>query len=212
MIYVLPLIALGVVAWRLRRRELSQEEVAVAAVAIISLGVVFLQSLIADYVIPEGRYYKQIGTLLVPWTVWAALRLKYGRRILIGLIAILAVYHGVMFAKPHMPGTRRKAYVSACEWAAELIRRDWHGPSRDEAATFSVRDYHLPHRPCVHGITPRLAYLVGGRDESLHVFGEIDRPDYWLTGRFDDEFRAEDYALMGEFTSGRYRFSLYRRK
>lgn len=212
MIYILPWIALVVLAWRLRRGELTRNEIAVAVVATISLAVIFLQCLIADHTIPEGRYYKQIGVLLIPWLAWLILRLKHGRLVLLAMIAVLAVYHGVMFAKPHIPGSRREAYVSACAWAADQIRRDWHGPSRDEVVISSSQQYHLPYRPCVHGITPRLAYLVGGRDEFMHIFGEADRPDYWLTGRFDDEFRSEEYEKMGEFASGKYSFSLYRRK
>lgn len=209
---VLAVVAIAVVALRVGRREFTRAELGVAAVALLGLGLIFAQCLVADNSLPEGRYYRQVGVLFVPWGVWLALRVRWGRQILCGILLALTVYHGVMFAKPHIRGTRREAYVSACNWAAELIQKDWKGGRRDPVLTYSNCQYHLPYRPCVHGITPRLGYLVGGRDEFMHVFGDVDKPDYWLTGRFDVAFSPEEYSLMGEFASGSRQFSLYRRK
>lgn len=212
MTHALPVVIIVALFVRMKRRQMTAVEFALLGVALVSLAIIFGQTLVCDGSMPERRYFAQVLTVCAPWGVWGVLQVRGGRWVLASALAALAIFHAIMYAKPHIPGARRHAYVMACNWAAEKIRADWRGPSRDDETAYSSRQYHLPFRPCVHGISPRLGYLVGGRDEFGHIFRNEDIPDYWLNGRNDERFVRKDYELMDVYSCGKYKFELHRRK
>lgn len=215
---VFSIFSLGAVAYRLRKGLFNRIEGALLAVALGSFLVITLQRCLEHghlrLAMPEWRYVAQASVLLYGWGVWGLLQLPMRLRcfVLPALVALLATYHTVMIAKAHVPFGRRAAFVQASEWAIEKIRADYRGPMQDDKKVFSIKEYHRPRRPIVHGHNPRIGYLLGGRDESLTIFGAADRPDYWVTGHHDELFVRDDYDLMDTFVFGKRRFELLRHK
>ena len=219
-------IALAVIAYRIRKRLFSKAEAAVVAVFATCLVVIWLQILICDHVaFPEKRYWIQSAIMLSAWAVWGIRELSKqrnkvvafcGRYLLPIVITCLALTDIVMLVKPYIPGSRRNAYVSATKWAAEKIRADWKGPSRDESVDFFAGEYRHPARPIVRCHTARLSYVVGGRkDPTLH---QPDDPmaDYICHEEAKIDFDSEPlsgakYELMDRLRIGKRRFALYKR-
>ena len=210
--------SLGVVAYRIQKGLFKRLEGALLALALGSFLTVVLQSCLEHghlrWAMPEWRYVAQASVLLYGWGVWGLLQLplRLRRFVLPALVVLLVTYHTVMIVKSHVPFGRRFAFVRASEWAIEKIRADYRGPRQDDKNVFSIKEYHRPNRPIVHGHNPRIGYLLGGRDESLTIFNAADRPDYWVTGHCDELFVPEEYELMDTFISGKRRFDLFKRK
>lgn len=210
------LFSLLVVGYRVRRGLFRKVEWAllglVAAVGILIL----MQCCFAfgrfRWELPEWRYVGQASVVLYGWGVWGVMTLlsRWSRHILVAIVVSLSIYHGIMLCKSHLPFGRRAAFVRASEWAMEKIRRDYHGPTCDIGNVRSPWEYHRSNRPIVHGHNPRIGYLLGGRDESISIFGAVDMPDYWVTGHFDDGFDPGAYEFMDELTIGKRNFRLYR--
>ena len=125
-----------------------------------------------------------------------------------------------MLVKPHIPGSRRYAYLQAVDWAAEKIRADWKGPAMDEHVKYLSSNYRHPNRPVVCAHTPRLPYVLNGR-RSLHsdesVYDILDIPDYICDEEGKIDLAAEwlhgaKYELMDRLAIGKRTFALYRRK
>lgn len=217
---VLAFLSLAVIAVRIRRRQFSRAEGALLAVVAVNYAVVVGQSLFEGghfhLNFPEARYTIQSTLLLYPWGIWGVISLfRSGRlasRCLAAAFAGFAILAVVMLVKSKIPGSRRHAYVRACDWAVERIRADWDGPSKDAAFEFYPQEYHSPNRPVVQAHTARLPYLLNGRLSSLDIVGKVDTPDYW----FDDIDREvppkKGYDKLDSYRCGNYRFELYRRQ
>lgn len=211
--------SIAVAIYRIFRGQFSRQEGVVLGIFVLSILVITVQSC-AEYgrfqlALPERRYVIQSTVLLYGWGVWGVLHLplKAARRLILPIILVgLVAYHATMLVKSHLPFGRRAAFVAASDWAVERIRADYHGPTADATNVFSLAEYHRPNRPIVHGHNPRIGYLLGGRDESLSIFGAVDQPDFWVTGHLDDEFDRGAYEFVDAFVFGKRRFELYRRR
>ena len=119
-----------------------------------------------------------------------------------------------MIMKPHIPGSRRYAYLRAVDWAAEKIRADWKGPAKDEYMGYSNLNYRHPNRPAVRAHTSRLPYVLNGRRSTALA---DDVPDYIYDEECEIDLAAESlhgakYELMDRLTVGKRTFALYRRR
>lgn len=219
-------IAFAAIAYRVHKRLFSKAEATVVAVFVACFVMVWLQIFICDHVaFPEKRYWVQSAILLSGWAVWGIRELSKqrnkvlafcGRYVLPIVIACLALTDVVMLAKSYIPGSRRHAYVKAAKWAAEKIRDDWKGPSRDEKVDFFAGEYRHPSRPIVRCHTARLSYMVGGRkDHTVHQ-SDDPMPDYVCNEECKLDFDAEPlkgakFELMDRLVVGKRKFALYRR-
>lgn len=211
--------SIAVVVYRLIRGLFTRQEGVVLGIFVLAILVITAQSCLEygqlRFDLPERRYVIQLTVLLYGWGVWGVLHLplRAARRFVLPVVLMgLVAYHGIMLVKSHLPFGRRAAFVAASNWAVERIRADYHGPTADATNVFSLAEYHRPNRPVVHGHNPRIGYLLGGRDESLSIFGAADQPDYWVTGHLDDEFDREAYEFVDAYVFGKRRFELYRRR
>ena len=167
-----------------------------------------------SWLFPEMRYYLQGFVLLLPLIPMALLRWRHGKKALTVLLVVLFVHAGVFLAKAHVPGSRRHAYVAACNWAVEQIRNDYRGPKSDSEPFFSPGEYHPLNRPCVDAHVTRVSYLLGGRGASYSGCGLRDIPDYIV-----DEPRkvnrgwwtVADYEKLAERKFGKRDFVIYKR-
>ena len=216
---VFEIFALLVIAYRMWRRRASSEEVRLLLLLVGIIAMIVAQSVICSHCLPEKRYWRQVSVLVYPWGVWGFIELaKYLRRSSLRwglfLIAGVVVYDIGNLLHPVIPGFRREAYVKACDWAVEEIRRDWKGPVRDEQIKPLLSMYYLPYRPSVCSYVSRVPYLLNGRrwsEKLLHGTGQWY--DYWVGDVARDELPPEDkYERIGTFTRGKYTFALYRRK
>jgi len=219
-------IALAAIAYRVSKRLFSKAEAAVVAVFGVCLAMIWLQIFICDHVsFPEKRYWIQSAIMLSGWAVWGIRELAKqrnkvlafcGRYLLPTVITCLALTDLVMLAKPYIPGSRRHAYVKAAKWAAEKIRDDWKGPSRDEKVNFFAGEYRHPSRPIVRCHTARLSYILGGRkDHTVHQ-PDDPMPDYVCNEESKLDFgsqplRGAKFELMDRLVVGKRKFALYRR-
>ena len=222
-------IAFLAIAYRIRKHLFTKAEFAVLSIFIANWVIIELQISICDHCLfPEKRYWVQAGVLLLGWTAWgicrfsSALSYKFrpARYVLLVAVACLVVVEIAMLVKPHIPGSRRYAYLQAVDWAAEKIRADWKGPAMDEHVKYLSSNYRHPNRPVVCAHTPRLPYVLNGR-RSLHsdesVYDILDIPDYICDeeGKLDlaaKWLHGAKYELMDRLTTGKRMFALYRRK
>jgi len=167
-----------------------------------------------EWLFPEARYFLQGFVLLIPLIPMALLRFRHGRKLLVVLLAALAIHAGAFLAKAHVPGARRHQYVSACDWAVERIRADYRGPRTDAEPFFTWFEYHPLARPCVEAHVTRVPYLLGGRGASLVASGVLDIPDYIV----DEPHRVNrdwwcvaEYEKLAEKKFGKRDFVIYKR-
>lgn len=226
MMFAVIFIALAAIIYRVRRRLFSRTEAAVLAVFLVTLAFVWMQIALCDHkAFPEKRYWIQSAILLSGWAVWGVRELANhkskalaicGRHLLPVAVACLAIVAVAQLVKPYIPGTRRNAYIAAANWAAEKIREDWSGPSRDESVDFSIVEYRHPARPIVRCHTARLACLLDGRkDPTVHRAGD-PLPDYVCDEEKKIDFGAKPlcaakFELIDRLQVGKRRFALYRR-
>ena len=217
-------IAVLAIAYRVRMRLFTKAELAVLSIFAANWVMMELQiTICAHQLFPEARYWVQSGVLLLGWTAWGIYRLssalsskfRPARYVLPVAVACLAAVEIVMIMKPHIPGSRRYAYLQAVDWAAERIRADWKGPAADEHMGYFNRNYRHPNRPIVSAHTARLPYVLNGRRSTV-LAGDV--PDYICDeeGKIDlaAEWRLHGvrYELMDRLTVGKRTFALYRRK
>ena len=138
-------IALLAIAYRVKMRLFTKAELAVLSIFVANWVTIELQITICDHVLfPEMRYWVQSGVLLLGWTAWGIYRLssalsskfRPARYVLPAAVACLAAVEIVMIMKPHIPGSRRYAYLRAVDWAAERNRRRtsaWNIPTSTTA-------------------------------------------------------------------------------
>lgn len=216
----LAFLSLAVIAVRIKRRQFSRAEGALLAVVAVNYAVVVGQSLFEGghfhLNFPEARYTIQSTLLLYPWGIWGVISLfRSGRlasRCLAAAFAGFAILAVVMLVKSKIPGSRRYAYVRACDWAVERIRADWDGPPKDAAFEFYPQEYHSPNRPVVEAHTARVPYLLGGRLTSRNMIGDVDIPDYWFDNVDREDPPTNGYYKVDAYRCGKYRFELYRRQ
>jgi len=168
----------------------------------------------AAWLLPEARYFLQGFVLLIPIIPIVFLRFRHGRKILIAVLAALAVHAGAFLVKAHVPGARRQQYVAACDWAVERIRADYRGPKADAEPYFSWLEYHPLARPCIEAHVTRVAYLLGGRGASLAGCGLVDIPDYIVdeTHRVNRAWwNVAGYEKLAEKSFGKRDFVIYKR-
>lgn len=129
----------------------------------------------------DPRYFRPVGCISWVWLAWGLSNWWHKVKwYALGLFAAACLYDAVMVFKPLIPGSRRHAYVQACDWAVDIIRRDWKGPRQDAQDVFSLREYHVPYRPIVHAHVARVPYLLGGRYSFMEHFNRVDTPDYYV--------------------------------
>jgi len=216
----------------MRKREL----LFLAALLLANFLVVWGQSVVSFWkwrhlglLMPEARYYLQSLVVLVPAVPLVLLRFRHGRKLLVLLLAALAVHAAGYLVKAHVPGSRRSQYVAACDWAAETIRTDYRGPARDAEPFFTQDDYHPSGRPVLSAHVNRLCYLLGGRSGAVFERrGVADVPSYLLDTKFgladvpdyivDESQRINrnwwafaDFEKLAERTFGTRDFVIYRR-
>lgn len=218
------LIAAAVIAWRIATRRFTRAEWVLLAIALLNYGIQAGQILgcygLRYFQSPEARYWYQSGVLFLGWAAWgldalsrrAARRVAAARVLLPLAVAVFVAIDVAMLVKPHVPGSRRNAYLRACDWAEARIRADWKGPSADPGFLYDDAEYHSPGRPAVLAHTGLLPYRLGGRQSDYGKFGAIDLPDYIVDEERKVEFPPEGrYELMEKARFGRYAFALYRR-
>ena len=221
---VLLVIAVAAIAWRIATKRFTAAEGIVLAIAVLNYLVLAGQMLgcygFKNYDPPEMRYWIQSGILFFGWAAWGLLEVsrlvaQKGRpaKFLLPLVvAVLAAIDVAMLVKPHVPGSRRNAYLRACDWAEGKIRADYKGPAKDAAWVYGDQEYHDEKRPALVAHTGLLAYRLNGRHASPGKFGAIDLPDYV----FDEDKKIRlptgaSYELMDRVSFGKRSFSLYRR-
>lgn len=223
---VVDLVALAAVAYRVAKRRFTRAEWALLAIIAVNWAVVAAQINVCDHkLLPLKRYWAQSAVLALGWCAWGTLafsewlarRFAPAKFLLPLAVALFAANDLVMLAKSHLPGSRRHAYVQACDWAVERIRADWDGPGRDAKNLFHVANYHLPNRPCIAAHSNRLPYLLGGRADSLVRRTAKDIPDYIFDEvreiHLDDPcLRGARYRLLDQVRFGKREFALYRRE
>lgn len=213
--------ALGVltVLHRLWTRRFTAGEWMLLLLVLGNFAVLAAQLAVCDhYFPPENRYWYQSGVLMCGWAVWGVdalsqalgTRWRPARLLLPALVGVFAAIDVAMLVKPHVPGSRRNAYVRACDWAVGRIREDWRGPAADPADVFSIREYHTAKRPVVCAHVARVPYLLDGRTPA-HSFGKADLPDYIFdeTGKVVLP-KGHRYDLIDKVRFGRREFSLLR--
>lgn len=222
MIVVFALAAVAV-AWRLATRRFTPAEWVLLVIVLLNYLVLAGQMLcwgFSRFAPPESRYWYQTGVLLLGWAVWAlaeasrrASRHFAAARFLLPLaVAAFAAIDVAMLVKPHVPGSRRHAYLQACDWAEARIRADWKGPAADRDFLYDDAEYHSLGRPAVVAHTGLLPYRLGGRHADYGKFGPIDLPDYIVDEERKVELPPEGrYELMEKARFGRRTFALYRR-
>ncbi len=223
MIVVFALAAVAV-AWRLATRRFTRAEWLLLGIVLLNYLVLAGQMLgcfgFRYYLPPETRYWYQSGVLALGWAVWglseasrwASRRCAAARFLLPLAVAVFAAIDVGMLVKPHVPGSRRNAYLRACDWAEARIRADWKGPAADEGFLYDDAEYHSPGRPAVLAHTGLVPYRLGGRQADYGKFGAVDLPDYIVDEERKVEFPPEGrYELMEKMRFGRRTFALYKR-
>lgn len=166
------------------------------------------------WLLPEARYFLQGFILLLPLIPLVLLKFRHGKKVLVVLVVALVAHAICFLVKAHVPGTRRQQYVSACNWAAEVIRADYRGPKADSEPFFSWLEYHPLNRPCIEAHVTRVSYLLGGRGASLAGCGLKDIPDYIVDEPHKvnrDWWYVADYEKLAERRFGKREFIIYKR-
>ena len=214
-----------VAIWRIATKQMSIREGVVFAIALAYFLLVVFQINVADNLLmPECRYWIQVGVLLMGWVIWGVdaianavmrrfPRIKIMRFLLVAIILGFALNDIVMLFRSSIPNTRRNLNVKACEWAAKRIASDWQGPCKDAENPIAIGEYHIPNRPVVAAHTKRLAYVLNGRNERTSCYGKIDYPDYVFneSHRIDWQNYKCEYNLIDDLELGKKHFFLYRR-
>lgn len=221
---VLLVIAVAAIAWRIATKRFTAAEWIVLAIAALNYAVLAGQMLgcygFKNYDPPEMRYWIQSGILFFGWAAWGLLEVsrfvaqkwRPAKFLLPLVVAVLVAIDVAMLMKPHVLGSRRNAYLRACDWAEEKIRADYKGPAKDAAWVYGDQEYHDEKRPALVAHTGLLAYRLNGRHASPGKFGAIDLPDYV----FDEDKKIHlptgaTYELVDRVSFGTRSFSLYRR-
>ncbi len=221
---VLLIIAVAAIVWRIATKRFTAAEWIVLAIAVLNYAVLAGQMLgcygFRNYDPPEQRYWIQSGVLFLGWAAWgilevsrlAAQKWRPAKFLLPIVVVALMAIDIAMLVKPHVPGSRRNAYLRACDWAEEKIRADYQGPAKDTERVYGNQEYHEEKRPAIIAHTGLLAYRLNGRHASPGNFGAIDLPDYV----FDEDKKIHlpkdaRYELMDRVSFGKRSFSLYRR-
>lgn len=215
------ILALAAIAWRVRERIFTRTEAAILALVAGNWILIWAQiNVDCSAAFPEKRYWIQSVALMCGWAVWGVDRIAVRfsgrfplvRFLLPAAIGLLVIFDLVMIVKPHIPLGRRYAYNEACRWAEDIIRNDWQGPRQDAKNPFSTKEHHLPYRPVVRSFSQRLPYVLGGRRDNVHIFGETDMPDYIAVDtRKERGLPGKGYEKIAERVFGSRTFMLYRR-
>lgn len=215
------ILALIAVVWRIRIRVFTRAETALLALVAGNWVMIWAQINVSDGVLfPEKRYWIQSFVLLCGWAVWGVDRLSallcsrysFAKHLLPLMLYLLILFDFVMIFKPHIPVGRRFAYRKACNWAENVIMRDWKGPEKDEANPFSIKEYHHPNRPVVRAFSKRLAYDLKGRRDNVHIFGKVDTPDYIVIDKTKKPPPGKGYDKIAAAAYASRKFEIYRRK
>lgn len=233
--WLLAALAAGVFALRAFRRKLSRAEIVVAAYFAVHFlliqGLVQWQSAFCEGVfVIDPRYHVPTVPLLfglaaVP-LVALGRRLRFGRLVVVALVAALAVncvYEFVCRQKD-----RRDLYEIAA-WGAEQVRKDWDGPRFDEPV-FDPYFYRPVNRPMIESVSPGAAYFAGGRltrnDKNWWNMPRatwVEAPDYFLmVSALRDHptyagaaqvYEGPEYELVATRKAGRSNeYRLYRKR
>lgn len=211
----LTIISLLVFAYRLKKGLATKPEKILWLLWFVHLLVV---APLAMYLHPQHRldtrYVKPADVLVWGATIWALLKLKYGKYVGYGVLGLLVVYNAVMFTKHLVPGSRRNANLIACDWAEKLIREDWRSIDLPpDPKFFTIYEYTTGGRPTVSPISKRMNYHLGARN-GAEILGFYEgRPDYIVEEdkrlKFEP-WQKSDYVLMDELQIKKRHYSLYK--
>lgn len=217
------IVAAGAMAWRIRKGLFTRAEAVVLAVFAVNWLMIELQIAICDHrPCPEKRYWVQAGVLLSGWAVWGvreivralSRRVPAMKLVLPLVVCGFAVFELGMLLKPHIPFSRRHAYLAACAWAAERIRADWKGPDRDGEPQYTDAEYVDGRRPSLFSHTARLPYVLGGRQASHLPPALVEVPDYLVDEEPIDfevrELRGLRFERLETLDIGSRKFAIYR--
>ena len=164
--------------------------------------------------IPEKRYWVESLILLLPLVPILLLRIRWGRKALTAIVAVMLAVTFVYLVKAHVPDSNRNVNVQACNWAVEVIRRDYTGPKVRQADVFGETNYRRPNLPIVDAHTARVAYLLDGQAAHIGFAGPDGIPDY-LVGEPRRIRRGwttlARYELLAERMFGKREFVIYKR-
>lgn len=213
------LFAAAVIAYRIRKGLFRRSERLLLALWFAHGMLVLAQSCcVARRFLVDWRYLDPANAILWLWAAWGVSvlwRRPLARRAIFAVLLGFAIVNGAMVIKHAFPVGRRARVVSVSREAACAIREDWKGPTRDPVEKYSPWDYHPTGRPVVEGpVSFRSAarlvgILSGGRSPKAHVFGKVDRPDYWLMDM--GELPPEKAEKLKRIAFGKHAYDLYRR-
>ena len=186
MVNVLTLLSIVVIGCRIKKRLFTSGEWILLGLFVLHTVLTQLQLYLdtKNLFYYDHRYTDPGFFLLWGWLAWAVvkMRLKYVAFVALACLGCYATYKFVRYA---LPWTRGHRQVEVCQWAAEVIKSDWSGPSRDEGYKCYMSEYHLLNRPVICSESRYVAYLVGGRGthrvfwQKANPIPEV--PDYWLS-------------------------------
>ena len=144
---------------------------------------IFAAKLVVD-VFAWRRVRAAVGVLVVGFLGWFAWQAY--------LVELPAMYRG---------GARADVMVAA-KRAAEVIRADYRGPSRQEELKYSPREYYTVRRPVVFSDFAMVAWLLRGQSEGAQAAsGWCPYPDDYLFIRV-----GSGYGKVGKVDSQQYDF------
>lgn len=212
-------------------RKASRAEWLLAGFFLLHMALIVLQQY-ADLGmwIFDPRYHAPSYPILFGWTAYPLVLLirRFKWTIPIFILALVVMIYRVPRAQNAMRKDRREMMAMSAR-VAEVIRRDWNGPTR-APAPFSQAEYRASRAPII-AAQPMITYLTKGRQavgESITWWKRpyeewVDKPDYiclsnghYLNPDFAMPVRVcetEDYELVEELRSGRTFFTrIYRKR
>lgn len=224
-------VCLGALVFLVRavRREASRAEWMLAVFFLLHMAlIIFQQYADVGKLVYDPRYHTPSYPILFGWAAYPLVLLVRRFKWTIPIIALAFVI--LACRVPRARDVHRKGRAEMLEMsrrAAEVIRRDWRGPSREHTST-SLGEYRSSRAPAI-AAQPMITYLVGGRQvvddagkwwkkpfvkwpeqpdyiclTSIH----LQDPDFALVVRVCE---SKAYELVEDLHSGRFFVRIYRR-
>ena len=186
MVNILTLLSITVIGYRIKKHLFTKDEWILLGLFVLHTVLTQFQLFLdtKDLLYYDHRYTDPGFFLLWGWLAWAVVKMRL-RYVAFAALVCLGCHTAYKCVRYALPWTRGHRHVEVCHWAADVIKSDWSGPSRDEGHKCYMTEYHLPNRPVICSGTWYLPYLVGGRGthrdwwRRAHPIPEL--PDYWIT-------------------------------
>jgi len=226
----LLLLAGGLFAYRLFRRQASRAEVLTAVFCLLH-GLIIQLQMVCDgspvqYV--DMRYHIPILAPVIALVSAAVVPLvgqcrRGGRVILLVALALLVIRTDYKVIKRERKYAHvNRAIAQAEEWAAQLVKVDYQGPKRC-TPPYARTQYLSDQRPLVFEPQGRMRNIVKGRApifSTMWMSPEAgmrvrEKPDYALIMRglneyLEPEFKEVGAVLLAQQVFGGHAFKLYR--